>query len=78
MSIDLSPSQLKELADAIASRLADDARPLDYQALSKWLGVSVPKLEKLKRSGRIPFIQAGRRVLFDRLAVVKALSQVTR
>lgn len=78
MSIDLSPSQFRELADAIASRLADEARPLDYHALSKWLGVSVPKLEQLKRSGQIPFIQAGRRVLFDRLAVVKALSQVTR
>jgi excisionase family DNA binding protein len=75
---ELTPAQLKELADAIANRLADESRPLDYQSLSKWLGVSVPKLEQMKRSGQIPFIQAGRRVLFDRLAVVKALSQVTR
>lgn len=78
MIIDLSPSQLKELADAIASRLADEARPMDYHALSKWLGISVPKLEQMKRAGEIPFLMAGRRVLFDRLAVVKALSQVTR
>ena len=76
--IELSPSQLIELSNSIASRLADESRPLDYHGLSSWLGVSVPKLEQMKRAGQIPYLQAGRRILFDRQAVVIALSRVTR
>lgn len=77
--IELSPAQISELADAVASRLAvrmaAQSALLDYVGLAKWLGVSVPTIEKLKRSGAIPYASTGRRVLFDRAAVVEALTK---
>lgn len=75
---ELSPGQISELADAIASRLAEhlasQSTLLDYHGLADWLGVSVPHVERLKREGSIPYVAAGRRVLFDRAAVSAALS----
>ncbi len=77
--IELSPAQLSELADALATRLAHrietQSALLDYVGIADWLGVSVPHVEKLKREGRIPYIAAGRRVLFDRAAVSAALTK---
>ncbi len=77
--IELSPSQLTDLADAIASRLAErlagQSSLLDYHGLAEWLGVSVPHCERMKREGAIPYVAAGRRVLFDRAAVAAALSK---
>lgn len=78
---ELSPAQLATLADAVASRLAErlqnQSSLLDYAALAKWLGVSIPHVERLKRQGKIPYVEIGRRVLFDRAAVLAALSQVS-
>lgn len=79
MPTELSPAQLADLADAIASRLAErmaeQSSLLDYHGLAEWLGVSVPHVERLKREGQIPYVAAGRRVLFDRNAVTAALSK---
>lgn len=78
---ELSPAQICELADKIASRLADrmqtQSNLLDYHQLANWIGVSIPHVERLKRQGKIPFVEIGRRVLFDRAAVLAALSQVS-
>ena len=78
---EFSPAQLAALADAIASRLADrlenQSALLDYSGLSQWLSCSIPSVERLKRQGRIPFVEIGRRVLFDRTAVLSALSKVS-
>jgi len=53
--VELSPSQLSELADALAIRLADrmaaQSTLVDYHGLAEWLGVSVPHVERLKREG---------------------------
>ena len=80
--IELSPSQLTELADALASRLAEcmsaQSALVDYHGLADWLGVSVPHVERLKREGAIPYVSAGRRVLFDRAAVANALTKKAR
>lgn len=79
MPTELSPSQLTDLADSIASRLAErmarQSSLLDYHGLAEWLGVSVPHVERMKREGSIPYVQAGRRVLFDRAAVAAALTK---
>lgn len=80
MSFELSPSQLTDLAELVAFRLAErlarQSSLLDYHGLAEWLGVSVPHVERMKRSGEIPFVQAGRRVLFDRAAVTEALTKI--
>jgi excisionase family DNA binding protein len=80
--IELSPKQLSELADALASRLAEhiakQSSLLDYHGLAEWLSVSVPHIERLKRTGKIPFVPLGRRVAFDRRAVLDALTEPTK
>jgi excisionase family DNA binding protein len=79
MSAELSPAQLADLADAIAERLAErltaQSSLLDYSGLAEYLNCSIPHCERLKRTGEIPYISAGRRVLFDRAAVAEALSK---
>jgi excisionase family DNA binding protein len=75
--IELTSAQIQELAAAIASQLEKELKPLDYYGLASFLGVSVPHVERLKRTGAIPFLQIGRRVAFDRRAVLDALSNVS-
>ena len=62
----LSPAELDRLAEAIAERLAgrlgggagDEIG--DVHAAARWLGCSVPTLERAVRRGEIPTIKVGR------------------
>ena len=42
--------------------------------LAEFLQCSIPTAQKIKNSGRIPFSQTGRKVVFDGNAVLNALS----
>lgn len=42
--------------------------------LAEFLQCSIPTAQKIKNSGRIPFAQTGRKVVFDGNAVLNALS----
>lgn len=44
-------------------------RGLSRQQAAKYVGVSAEKLDQLGRSGVVPRLRIGRRVLYDRLAL---------
>lgn len=46
--------------------------------LAELLGCSVPTAQRIKNSGRIPFKQAGRTIIFDSEEVLKALDHKIR
>ena len=46
--------------------------------LAELLGCSVPTAQRIKNSGRIPFKQVGRTIIFDSEEVLKALDHKTR
>lgn len=75
----LSPRELEQLAgmvaEKVAERLADQPRLVDRYAISKILGLSVPTIDRRVRSGRIPVIRDGRRVLFNPQSVIEALEK---
>ena len=62
----MSPAEIDRLADALAERLAgrmvggagDEIG--DVHAAAKWLGCSVPTIERAVRRGEIPTIKVGR------------------
>jgi|688.fasta_scaffold1707296_1 excisionase family DNA binding protein len=74
----LSPKELDAVADAVASRLMPflkgHSRLIDRHSLADRLGLSVPTIERLTRSGRISVIRAGRRCLYDVDRVVDELA----
>lgn len=76
----LTPAQLIELADAVASRLAtalgDRPRYLGREEMARELGVSVSAIDKWTRRGTIPAIKIDQRtVRFDPVQVHEALSK---
>ena len=75
----LIPADLSELADAVADRVADRLanrpRLVDRVELANQLGVSVPTVDRLRASGRIPEIKIGSRIQFDIEAVLNALRE---
>lgn len=50
-----------------------NAPPLSVKELCTFLGVTEPTIIRWRKKGKIPFMQVGSRVLFDRVAVLKAL-----
>jgi excisionase family DNA binding protein len=61
----LSPAEIDRLADAIAERLAGrfgtDADELgDVHDAARWLGCSVPSVERGAKAGAIPSFKVGR------------------
>jgi excisionase family DNA binding protein len=77
----LSPKELDVVAEGVAARLAtlmsSPARLLDRHSLAERLGLSVPTIERLTRSGKISVIRAGRRCLYDADQVVAELTADT-
>ncbi len=57
------------------SQQASDPEPYIYgiNGLAKFLQVSMPTAQKIKNSGKIPFSQAERTIIFNKADVLKAL-----
>jgi len=74
----LSPAELDRLvdriADAVALKLASQPKLVDRHALAQIIGVSVPTIERLQASGKLPFVRLKRLVRYDVDAVIAALS----
>ena len=75
----LSPLEIEQLADLlaekVASRLAHQPKLVDRYRIAELLGLSVPTIDRRVRSGRIPVIRDGRRVLFNPESVIQALER---
>lgn len=61
------------LAEKLATRLAHQPKLVDRYRIAELLGLSVPTIDRRVRSGRIPVIRDGRRVLFNPETVIRAL-----
>jgi excisionase family DNA binding protein len=46
--------------------------------LARLLGCSNPTAQKIKNSGKIPFVQVGRKIIFNEDKVIEALSEVRK
>jgi len=71
----MTPHEIDQLADAIAERLAgrvsDGADEIgDVHDAAKWLGCSVPTIERAVRRGEIPSIKVGRLRRFRRADLI--------
>jgi len=74
-SMSMTPHKIDQLADAIAERLAgrvsDGADEIgDVHDAAKWLGCSVPTIERAVRRGEIPSIKVGRLRRFRRADLI--------
>lgn len=76
---ELAPAQLRELARLVAEELdarrSGRPRLVDSVELALILGIGEATVRRRKTAGELPYIQAGRRVLYDPQAVIVALSQ---
>ena len=74
----LTPAELDRfvdrIADAVALKLASQPKLVDRHALAQIIGVSVPTIERLQASGKLPFVRLQRLVRYDVDAVIAALS----
>ncbi|MBL8889134.1 MAG: helix-turn-helix domain-containing protein [Planctomycetaceae bacterium] len=72
----MSPREIEELADAIAQRLngrVEIGDPVgDVHDAARWLGVSVPSVERAVRAGLIPSFKVGRLRRFRKSEVLAA------
>lgn len=77
---------LNELADRVADRVAKrigdrtsgprfEDEPQDGPSTAEWLKISSQTLERLRKSGNVPFIRAGRRISYLPSAVLDALHE---
>lgn len=70
----MTPNDIEQLADAIAERLVGRVEvgdPIgDVHDAARWLGVSVPSVERGVRAGLIPSIKVGRLRRFRRSEVL--------
>ena len=72
---------LGELVEAIRIALREEERADEPQlvygiaGLASILGCSVPTAQKIKNSGKIPFMQQGRKVVFEVSKVLKAIEK---
>lgn len=77
MTTSLTPAELASLADAIAERVTARLKSLpDYlgrEEMARYLGVSVPTIDRWCKHGVIPVIKIGGRVKFDPVQVREAL-----
>ena len=76
---------VERVADAVVARLeatqdrpAGDDEPVDEPTMAEMAKVSAQSLARLRKAGRIPHIQCGRRVLYRPAAVLTALSCSTK
>lgn len=72
------------LADQVAQRLKEEIprhrfedQPQDGPATAEWLRIDPQTLDRLRKQGKVPFIQAGRRILYRPRDVAAALTRRT-
>ena len=58
--------------DTINTR--DEKKMYSIGELANYLGCSKPTIQTLKASGKIPYIQFGRKVIFDKAEITAALA----
>jgi excisionase family DNA binding protein len=72
----MTPNDIDQLADAIVERLngrVEVGDPIgDASDAARWLGCSVPTIERLVKSGSIPSIRVGRLRRFEKSKVLAA------
>lgn len=61
-------------ASAVPAPMAEPKMLYSIKELAEFLQCSTVTAQKIKNSGRIPFSQTGRKVVFDGNAVLQALS----
>jgi excisionase family DNA binding protein len=73
----MTPAEIEQLAELLADRVAErmTASPsgdawLDVHGVAKLLGCSVPKVERMTRSGEIPSTKFGRMRRFLRSSIL--------
>ncbi len=80
----LTVSQLRELISSEISKnipQGETPNPVDGEAhiyglngLADFLGCSIPTAARIKKSGKVPFLQFGRKMIFNKAEVTKSLS----
>ena len=73
-AVTLSPADIDRLAESIAQRLASRPRLVDRVEIAQMLGLSVPTIERYTRSGTLPCVRVGRRVLYAPESVIESLT----
>ncbi|HTN08849.1 DUF3853 family protein [Agriterribacter sp.] len=63
-----------EKSNLVQNESQDDPYIYGITGLSHFLKCSASSAQRFKNSGRIPYLQTGRRVLFSRQAVLEAIS----
>lgn len=53
--------------------MQENKKLYSMKELAEFLGCSVPTAQKIKNSGRIPYIQVGRKLIFETRDLKKAL-----
>ncbi|WP_417750010.1 hypothetical protein [Rosistilla oblonga] len=77
LASELTPCELQELAERVASevalRLSEQALLVSRNQIASLTSLSVADIDRATKNGDIPFIRRGRRVLYDPQDVVRAL-----
>ncbi|WP_372721561.1 helix-turn-helix domain-containing protein [Novipirellula sp.] len=76
-TIALSPADIDRLGRVIANRLASQPLLVDAVELAPLINVSVETVKRYTKSGLIPCVRIGRRVLYQPEAVIWALIEAT-
>lgn len=70
-----------QVANEVVERLANysgsskfEDEPQDGVTTAQWLKVDPQTLDRLRKAGKVPYVQVGRRVLYRPAAVLDALS----
>ena len=52
-------------------------KPITTEELCEFLGLSRPTIIRMKKKGKIPFLQIGASIRFDKITVLKALEKAS-
>jgi len=76
----ISSELSKQTPQETLSKITSDPQPFIYgiNGLAEFLQVSSPTAQKIKNSGRIPFSQAERTIIFRKADILEALSNKKR
>ena len=79
MAESLTPAELEILADSVARKVAekliDQPRLVSREQIAIFTSISVPTVDRMTRSGEIPCIRRGSRVLYDPADVIAAMKR---
>jgi len=67
-------SELKIKAMAVITNVSKETKQLNgIKELAEFLEISLPTARKLKNSGKIPFIQIGKKIIFNSAEVIQGI-----